>query len=99
MELHVIDYRPHAWFLLRGGEDYYLDVNCNQGPVGFSVLVKLTEAEYREYHALGRIFADYFAAKIAYWSSDFRERDLSSTMQDAVSEAVARFKSNGPSMP
>ncbi|HYH83431.1 MAG TPA: hypothetical protein VEX86_26790 [Longimicrobium sp.] len=99
MELRVIDHRPQAWFLLRGGEDYYLDVNCNQGAVGFSVLVKLTEAEYREYHALGRIFADYFAAKISYWSSDFRERDLNSSLEDQVSEAVARFRNDDPAVP
>ena len=100
MSLEVVDHCPGAWFLLREGKpqeenDYYLDVNCGEGPVGFSLLVKLSPAEYAEYHGLGRVFIDYFAAKISYWWRDYTERDLGSTLGAEVSDAVARFRGRG----
>jgi len=93
MKLDVIDHQPHAWFLLRDGDDHYLDVNCSHGPVGFSLLVKLSAAEHEEYRALGRVFIDYLAARVAYWWSDYKERDLGSSLQAEVSDAVTRFRS------
>jgi hypothetical protein len=98
MTLHVADHHPAAWFLLRDGEnpppdgDYYLDVNCNRGAVGFSVLVKLSEAEREEYRALGRVFVDYLAARISYWADHYRERNLSASLENEVTEAVRRFR-------
>jgi hypothetical protein len=92
MQLQVADHAPHAWFSLRGGEDYYLDVNCDQGAVGFSRLIKLTDEEAEEYRALGRVFLDYLAARVAYWPARYRDRDLSSSLQAEVTEAVANFR-------
>lgn len=93
MKLEVADHAPHAWFFLRGGEDYYLDVNCEQGAVGFSLLIKLTDEEAEEYRALGRVFLDYLAAKVAYWPARYGDRDLSSGLQAEVTDAVANFRS------
>lgn len=98
MKLHVVDHHPAAWFLLDEGKPhqenhYYLDVNCGEGPVGFSLLVELSEAEHEEYRALGRVFIEYLAARIAYRWRDYRERDLGSSLQAEVSDAVARFRS------
>jgi hypothetical protein len=102
MTLHVVDHHPAAWFLLRGGEheppggEYYLDVNCDRGAAGFSVLVKLSEAEREEYRALGRVFIEYLAARIAYWADHYRDRDLSAGLGAEVSDAVARFRGGSP---
>ncbi|HSU17691.1 hypothetical protein [Longimicrobium sp.] len=98
MKLHVIDHHPAAWFLLDEGKPgaenhYYLDVNCGEGAAGFSLLVQLSDAEREEYRALGRVFIEYLAAKIAYRWRDFSERDLESRLQAEVSDAVARFRS------
>lgn len=95
MELHVVDHCPGEWFLLRDGESHYLDVRCDAGPVGFSRLVKLSEAEREEHRALGRVFISYLAAKISYWPQRYADRDLSGNLSDEVSDAVARFRSTG----
>ena len=110
MKLNVIDHHPAAWFLLRAepGEDdgWYLDVNCGESAVGFSLLVRLSAAEYAEYHALGRVFIDDLAARIAYGWRDYAERDLGKMLGAEVSAAVARFRcppagsdENNPSSP
>lgn len=93
MKLHVIDHSPHDWFLLRHGEDHYLDVNCGIGAVGFSILVRLSQAEREEYRALGRDFTAAFAARISDSPHLYRERDLSSSLGTEVSDAVERFRS------
>lgn len=87
-----MDHSPHFWFLLREGADYYLDVNCGQGAVGLSVLLKLSVAECAEYHGLGRVFIDGFAARVADGSRGYMDRDLSSSLGDEVSAAVSRFR-------
>ncbi|HEX8245117.1 MAG TPA: hypothetical protein VF541_16520 [Longimicrobium sp.] len=98
MTLHVADHHPAAWFLLRDSEnpppdgDYYLDVNCDRGAVGFSVLVKLSEAEREEYRALGRVFIEYLAARISHWADHYRDRNLSASLGNEVTEAVRRFR-------
>src|SRR5215212_3713883 len=98
MKLHVVDHHPAAWFLLHEGKPpeenhYYLDVNCGEGPAGFSLLIGLSDAEHEEYRALGRVFVEYLAAKISYGWKDYGERDLGSSLQAEVSDAVARFGS------
>lgn len=47
--MQVIDHEPHAWFLLSAEAGLYLDVYCSHGPVGYSVLLRLNEAETAEY--------------------------------------------------
>lgn len=93
MNLSVVDHRPHAWFLLRDGDDYYLDAACGDGPVGFSLLIQLSAAEYEEYHALGRVFTDLLAAKISDGWRSYTDRDVTSSLHAEVSDAVARFRS------
>ena len=95
MKLEVVDHCPAAWFLLRGdnGEDgVYLDVACDQGAVGFSLLIRLTAEESEEHRALGRVFVDYLATKVACWPSRYRDRDLTPALGPEVSAAVARFR-------
>jgi len=95
MKLDVIDHCPGEWFLLREGENHYLDARCDVGAAGFSLLIRLSEAEYEEYRGLGRVFTTYLAAKISHSPHSYADRDLSSSLSDEVSDAVARFRSTG----
>ena len=96
MRLHVREFRPRAWFLLgdleRDGEDYYLDVACSRGPVGFSLLVKLSDEERGEYHEVGRVYLDYLAAKISGQPDRYRNRDLTRELGDGVTGTIVKFK-------
>jgi hypothetical protein len=100
MRLHVREHQPYAWFLLDdldgGGEDCWLDVNCDMGAVGFSVLVRLSDEERARYRDAGRDYAGHLAAEISGAPDRYRDRDLTRTLGSAVTEAVARFRQAGP---
>jgi hypothetical protein len=100
MKLYVKDFRRREWFLLgdleRDAEDWYLDVNCDQGAVGFSSLVKLSEAEREEYHAAGPAFVEALAARISDRPERYRDRDLTRSLGSDVTAAVLTFKESRP---
>lgn len=115
MKLYVREFRPREWFLLGDLErdgDYYLDVNCNVGPFGFSALVKLSEPELEEYRGVGRVYVESLVAKIrsdvegqraeAAFSLPssgphrYAERDLSGVLAAEVTDAVVKFKQTRP---
>ena len=67
VRLYVNQFSRREWFLLGDLDreaDLYLDINCNVGSFGFSVLVKLSEAELDEYHDVGHAYIEYLVAKI-----------------------------------
>lgn len=98
MRLHVVDHEPTEWFLLRDSEnypprdEYYLDVNCNAGPIGFSLLVKLTETDRQEYGEAGRAYIEYLAKKIMYRPESYRDRDVTSLVGSEAGAAIMSFK-------
>jgi hypothetical protein len=103
MSLHVVDHHPAAWFLLRdataGDDEFYLDVNCDAGAVGFSVLVKLSDAERAVYREIGRGFVESLAETIADRPNDYRDRDLTRSLGQEVHAAVMSFKRTTESNP
>ena len=96
MSLQVVDHHPAAWFLLReagsGDDELYLDVSCDIGAVGFSVLVKLSDAERAVYREIGRDFVESLAETIANRPNDYRDRDLTRSLCGEVHAAVMNFK-------
>ena len=99
MKLDVKEFHPRVWFLLGDqdrGEDWYLDVNCDMGAVGFSLLVKLSETEREEHRVIGRVFVEYLAARIAAWPEQYRDRDLTREMGHEVTGAIVKFKESRP---
>jgi hypothetical protein len=104
VRLRVVDHSPAAWFLLRhdGGEpdgEYYLDVNCGVSAYGFSVLIKLSQAEHVEYHTRGRDYINALARRIEADPFACRDRDLSRALGGDVSDAVGRFRDSSPDPP
>ncbi|MEU6700769.1 hypothetical protein [Pseudonocardia sp. NPDC046786] len=97
--MQVVDQEPHHWFLLDDDGRLLLDVHCNHGPVGYSVLLALDGTEIRGLHEQGREYLHRLAdavqdsAPIARGSrSPYRERDLSATHGRRVSDAVAAWR-------
>jgi len=77
------------WHFLEDSEGSYLYVNCEQSFVSFPIMVKLTEEEYAEYHALGWTFLQYFAEKINYWSAKYKTRRVNATLHAEAEAAIS----------
>jgi hypothetical protein len=94
--MQVIAHAPAAWFLLKdetaSGAAYYLDVNCSQSAAGFSLLIALDAAEYAEYHALGRVYIEYLAARVNYHAGQYAARDVRGPLARAANEAIAKVR-------
>jgi hypothetical protein len=92
--MKVIDHSEGSWYLLEENGAYYLDVNCSQSFVGFSLLIELNNEEYKEYHALGRVFLEYLAARVNYWSNDYKVRAIQGEVLARSHAAIMSWKRN-----
>ena len=90
----VADHEPHAWFLLEEAGTYYLDARAGHSAVEWSVLLRLTPEEDREYHAVGRPYVAYLAARIASRPFDYTERNLTAELGERVTQAVAAWRAS-----
>lgn len=93
--LAVVDHEPHSWFLLRDGEGYFLDVNCNRSFVGFDILLKLTEPECAAVVENSHNACQALAASVQYGPSAYSDRNISNSHGPAVSEAIDRWRQHG----
>lgn len=77
--MQVVDHEPQAWFLFQGENSLLLDVNCNHGPVGYSVMIQLSVEEESEYSQKGRTFLNWLAQTVqdSGPESDYQLRDVS----------------------
>ena len=97
--MRVIDHEPWSWFLLASGDDALLDVHVDQGPFGGSLLICLTAAERESLDREGRAYAIRLAREIQNSAplhiastSPYRARDLTGTLGDQVTRAVAAWR-------
>lgn len=90
--MEVVDHQPHGWYLLCDGDRYFLDVNCRLPLVDISILLQLDETERAEYHALGRVFVEYLAAKVSYWPDRYRSRNITGPLAQAESKAIGDWR-------
>lgn len=95
--MEVVDYVERGWFLLREGEHHYLTVNCHLPLVDVSITLRLSPEEEVELHALGHVFADYFAAKIAYWTDRYWSRNLNGEISTQITAAIVTWRAAGGS--
>lgn len=89
--MDVLLHHPNNWFLVRDGEVYYLDVNCEQSLVAFDVAVELSEDESREFHDFGKAFLDYMATKIAYRSRSYKYRNITGDLREQIDRTIERY--------
>lgn len=90
--MKVIDSEPHSWFLLKEGDRYYMDARVTRSAVDWSVLVELSPQEYREYHAMGKVFLEYLAARIHNFTEEYQGRDLSKTVGERVHQTIVEWR-------
>jgi len=93
--VEVVDYVERGWFLLREGEHHYLTVNCHLPLADVSITLRLSPEEEAELHALGHVFAAYFAAKIAYWTDRYWPRNLNGAISTQITDAIVTWRAGG----
>lgn len=71
---------------------YYFDARVSRSASEWSVLVQLTPQEYREYHAIGRLYLDYLAARIHNFVEEYSSRDLSNELGSRVTGAIQEWR-------
>ena len=64
--MEVLEYGPQAWYLLRDGQQLYLDVNCNHSFAYYSFTMELNSDEAAKYRRRGRAYLDELAHTIQY---------------------------------
>ena len=90
--VEVLNYVPGGWCLLRDGEHHYLSVSCHLPMVDVSMLLQLTPEEEVELHALGNVFTDYLASKVAYWTDRYWVRNLNGEISAEVTAAIVKWR-------
>jgi hypothetical protein len=90
--VEVIHCEPADWYLLREGGHYYLDVNCSQPVVSFSILLQLNDDEEPEYNALGRVFLEFLAAEVRFRPTRYWSRHLIGPLAERAREAVTNWQ-------
>jgi len=100
--MDVVGHEPHSWFLLREGDDLFLDVNCSEGAYGFTVLLPLSAAERDAFEKRGRAALTELAAAVQDSApaardstSPYRDRDLEKVRGHDVMGAVYRWRGGG----
>ena len=90
----VAAHEPHTWFLLEEAGRHYFDARVTRSAEDWSVLVQLTEQEHREYHAIGRLYLQYLAARIHNFVEEYSSRDLSKELGAKVTQAIQDWREN-----
>lgn len=90
--MDVIDHVPHAWYLLRDGERWLLDVNCSGGLADFSLLVALQPDEIARAQAGGHDACDAIADAIGAAPDRFRSRDADRDTHAAAHAAIMAWR-------
>ncbi len=90
--MRVVAHRPQLWFLAEEDGALFLDVNCSNGPAGFSVLARLTPEEAGDYAAAGDASLDRLADAIQNHGPDsFGERDVGGEIGQRFNAAVTAW--------
>jgi len=96
--MKVIDHQPHVWLLLEDESGLLIDVECHNGAVSCSVLIRLNEEELAEYRDGGHAYLNrlaeaihYSAPILAISNSPYKPRKLRG-YQDQVLEAIRQWQ-------
>lgn len=88
----VVDHAPHAWYLLRDGDRWLLDVNCNAGLADISLLVPLSPHEIARLHASGHDGCDALAQTIRAAPTAFASRNADNGTQKIALAAILAWR-------
>lgn len=90
--VEVVAAERGGWFLLRKDQTHYLDVNCGNSYVGFSLLVPLTSAEQAQWHNLGEDYVRRLAEEISHRSGRYRDRAVRGDLAAEADRAIAAWQ-------
>ncbi len=97
-KMNVIDTETSCWFLLRDKDNLYLDVNCENGFMGYSYAIKLDEKEKKEYAQNGHNYINTLANDISYSipiakdsSSIYKGRRVSKEIDELISKTIIQW--------
>ena len=96
MNWKLIDNGPQFWLFFHDGKNYFLTVRCQQSFVEYEILLQISPEEYREYHARGHVYLDYLAARVSYWASEYKKRNVTVKYRDETQRAVDEWKAAHP---
>ncbi len=92
--MQVVDHEPQAWFLFKEGNALFLDINCNHGAVGYSVMIQLSAEEKSEYSQKGHDYLNSLAQSVQYagpgWG--YQSRDVSAIYSKESTAAVNEWR-------
>jgi hypothetical protein len=98
-KMEVVDEEPYGWFLLSEGNALFLDVNCEHGAVGYSVLVELDQYELALYRTEGHTYLNRLAQRIHESApgvinsrSPYTSRNIECSRGTEVSAAVRAWR-------
>ena len=78
------------WHLLRGEDGaLYILVSCEASFVSYECLIRLSDEELRDYHALGWLSIQHLANRINYFIDEYKDRRI---MGPALSAAIEACK-------
>ena len=91
--VEIVANEPSAWFLLHDDGQHYLDVNCSQAFVSFSLLLRLDDEETAQWRAHGTAYLDRLAGDVQYHSDRYVPRDLTPELGERCDAAIAAYRS------
>ena len=93
--VEVLEYGPQTWYLLREGQQLYLDVNCNHSFACYSFTMQLNGDEAAKYRRRRRAYLDELAQAIQYSApgasesrSMYKDRPVVSVVRVQVNDAI-----------
>src|SRR5829696_7636151 len=92
--MQVVDHEPQAWFLFKKGKTLFLDINCDHGPIGYSVMIQLSAEEEFEYSKQGHVYLNWLAQSVqdAGPGQGYQLRDVSATYSKESMAAVTEWR-------
>ena len=94
--MQVVDHEPQAWFLFKEGVALILDVNCNHGAVGYSVMIQLSAEESSEYAREGHTYLKRLAEAVqdAGPGRGYQLRDVTAVYSKASPAALREWRAS-----
>jgi hypothetical protein len=98
--MDIVDHEQYSWYLLRKGDDYYMDINLVASAWGITALVQLTPDECADMHIRGHEACNELAVKIQYGKIEYAHRDLRQTpLNDEVFRTIMIWRNEASDKP
>ncbi|MBC8142058.1 MAG: hypothetical protein H7Y38_11530 [Armatimonadetes bacterium] len=97
--MHVINNEPQFWFLLRAGDDLYLDLRVQASFAEYTALIRLSAEEKAEYAVSGHAYMIALAERLNYHVESHRSRNEYAAHGKRSHEAIMAWIAANPDAP